>query len=251
MVDLANKLAVVTGGARDIGRAIVLRLAKCGAAVAFCYHDSADAAKQLSADLERSGAKALAVKVDVTKTAEVEAFIEKVHLTFQAPIDILVNNAGGLLARKNLSEMDEAFWDSVMAVNLKSAFLMCKAAAPKMSDGGAIINVSSQAARDGGGPGAIAYATSKGGLSTFTRGLAKELAPRTIRVNAVCPGMIATAFHDKFTKQEIRQRVAAMTPLGREGASEEVAALVAYLASADASYINGACVDINGGLIFS
>jgi 3-oxoacyl-[acyl-carrier protein] reductase len=251
MVDLSNKLAVVSGGARDIGRAVVLQLAQCGASVAFCYYESADAARQLSAELERSGARSLAAKVDATKSADVNAFIEKVHNMFHRPIDILVNNAGGLIARKKLDEMDEAFWDLVMAVNLKSAFLMCKAAASRMSDGGAIINISSQAARDGGGPGAIAYATSKGALSTFTRGLAKELGTRRIRVNAVCPGMIATAFHDKFTKPEVRQRVAAMTPLGREGACEEVAALVAYLASAEASYINGACLDINGGLIFS
>jgi 3-oxoacyl-[acyl-carrier protein] reductase len=141
--------------------------------------------------------------------------------------------------------------DFVIARNLKTAFLMTKAALPHMSDGGSIIHFSSQAARDGGGPGSLAYATSKGAILSFTRGLAKELGPRRIRVNAVCPGMIDTTFHNVFTKTEVRQRVAAATPLGREGQASEVAALVAYLASSDASLINGACVDINGGIVFS
>jgi 3-oxoacyl-[acyl-carrier protein] reductase len=251
MVDLSNKLAVVTGGARDIGRAICTQLAKCGASVAFCYHESAKPAEETAAAIIKLGVKALAVKVDVTKSAEVDAFIQKVHDTFQRPIDILVNNAGGIFARKKLEEIDEALWDLVMDTNVKSTFLMCKAAVPKMNDGGAIVNMSSQAARDGGGGGSLAYGTSKGAILTFTRGLAKELGPRKIRVNAVCPGMIDTTFHDKFTKPEIRQRVAAMTPLGREGEAEEVAALVAYLASSDSSFVNGAGVDINGGLLFS
>ena len=119
-----------------------------------------------------------------------------------------------------------------------------------MADGGAIVNFSSQAGRDGGGPGAIAYATAKGGVLTFTRGLAKELGPRKIRVNCVSPGMINTTFHNTFTKPEVRQRVAASTPLGREGDANEVADLVAYLASENASFINGASVDINGGIYF-
>jgi 3-oxoacyl-[acyl-carrier protein] reductase len=251
MVDLTNKLAVVSGGARDIGRAISIQLAKCGASVAFCYHESAKQAEETAEDIRKLGTKTLAAKVDVTQWLEIKAFIEKVHETFQRPIDIVVNNAGGLFARKKIEEIDERLWDLVMNTNVKSAFLMGKAALPRMSEGGAIINMSSQAARDGGGPGALAYATSKGAILTFTRGLAKELGPRKIRVNAVCPGMIDTSFHDTFTKPEVRQRVAAMTPLGREGEAPEVGALVAYLASSDASYINGACVDINGGLIFS
>ena len=113
------------------------------------------------------------------------------------------------------------------------------------------MNVSSQAGRDGGGAGSIAYGASKGALMTMTRGLAKELGPRRIRVNAICPGMIATKFHNDFTKPEVRQRVAGMTPLGREGKAEEVADLIVYLASENASFVNGANVDINGGILFS
>jgi len=250
MVDLNNKLAVVSGGARDIGRAICIHLARCGASVAFSYRASEKQAEDTVAALRDAGVNALAVASDATRWAEVQAFFAKVQDVFRRPVDILVNNAGGLIARKRINEMDEAFWDQVIELNLKSAFLMTKAALPRMSDGGAIVNISSQAGRDGGGPGAIAYASAKGGLMTFTRGLAKELGPRKIRVNALCAGMINTSFHDK-TPPEIRQRVAAMTPLGREGAAPEVAALVTYLASDAASYVNGACIDINGGLVFS
>ncbi len=250
-VDLRNKLAVVSGGARDIGRAVCLRLAESGASVAFSYRESARQAEETVVSLRLLGVNALALASDATKAGEVEAFFSKVQNALQGPIDILVNNAGGLGARKKMDEMDESFWDMVIDLNLKSTFLMTKAALPRMSDGGAIVNVSSQAARDGGGPGALAYATAKGGLLTFTRGLAKELGPRKIRVNAVCPGMTNTSFHDRFTKPEIRQRVAGMTPLGREGEAAEVASLVAYLASSDASFVNGACIDINGGIVFS
>src|SRR6185369_14598899 len=116
-----------------------------------------------------------------------------------------VNNAGGLIGRKTLADMDEAFLDSVLDLNLKSVFLVTKAVLPHFADGGAIVNLSSLAARDGGGGGALAYASAKGGVLTFTRGLSKELAPRKIRVNCVSPGLIGTAFHDTFTKPEIRQ----------------------------------------------
>jgi 3-oxoacyl-[acyl-carrier protein] reductase len=150
-----------------------------------------------------------------------------------------------------MTEMDEAFWTHVIDLNVHSTFRVTKAALPLLRDGGSIVNFSSQAGRDGGGPGSLAYATSKGALMTFTRGLAKELAPRKIRVNGVCPGMIDTTFHDTFTSPEVRQRVASMTPVGREGRSEDVAKLVVFLASDDASFINGANVDINGGLLFS
>lgn len=251
MVDLKNKLAVVSGGARDIGRAICLQLAQSGASVAFCYHSSAQQADETTECLQKYGVKALAVAADVTRQQEVEAFFSQVQQTMQQPIDILVNNAGGMVARKKILEMDEEFWDLVIDLNLKSTFLMTKAALPLMRDGGSIVNVSSQAGRDGGGPGSLAYATSKGAIITFTRGLAKELGPRKIRVNAVCPGMTRTTFHDTFTTPEVRQRVASMTPLGREGEASEVGALVTYLASPDASYVNGSCIDINGGFYFS
>jgi 3-oxoacyl-[acyl-carrier protein] reductase len=150
-----------------------------------------------------------------------------------------------------MEEMDEEFWDSVIAVNLKSVFLTVKYVAPLMQKGAAIINFSSQAARDGGGPGATAYATGKGAVTTFTRGLSKELGPKGIRVNAVCPGMIATTFHDTFTKPEVRTNVANATPLRRQGDAIDVANLVVYLATDEAAFITGGNFDINGGMYFS
>lgn len=244
-----SQLAIVFGGGRDIGRAISIELARSGAKVALSYHDS-NADETMSA-IKQTSATAWARRVDALDTAAVREFAKWASQQAGAPIGILVNVVGGLVARKRMEEMDDEFWDLVMNLNVKSTFAMTQAALPLMNDGGAIINLSSLAARDGGGGGSIAYATSKGALMTFTRGLAKELGPRRIRVNAVCPGMISTRFHDDFTMPEIRRKVAAATPLGREGKAEEVAELVAYLASDKSSYINGACIDINGGGYFS
>lgn len=146
--------------------------------------------------------------------------------------------------------MDLAHWNTVMNVNLTSLFLMSNAVIPHLSDGSSIVTFASQAGRDGGGGGAVAYATAKGAIMTFTRGLAKELGPK-VRVNSVCPGMIATGFHDTFTNPEIRSNVANATLLKREGSAEEVGKLVAFLASSDSSYMTGTNIDINGGLLFS
>jgi 3-oxoacyl-[acyl-carrier protein] reductase len=244
-----NQLAVVFGGGRDIGGAIAVELARRGAQIALSY-GSSDPAKVV-AEIEATGQKAFAHKVDALDTAAIRSFVAAATKDAGKPIGVLVNVVGGLVARKKMDEMDDAFWDRVFQLNVRSVFAATQAAIPLMSDGGAIVNLSSQAGRDGAGPGAIAYAGTKGALMSITRGLAKELGPRRIRVNAVCPGMIATKFHDDFTKPEVRQRVAGMTPLGREGKAEEVATLVAFLASNDASFVNGANVDINGGLLFS
>jgi len=189
--------------------------------------------------------------VDALDTSAIRNFVSSAAKDFGRPVNILVNVVGGLVARKKMEEMDDAFWDYVLALNVRSVFAATQATLPVMVDGGTVVNVASQAGRDGGGPGGIAYGASKGALMSMTRGLAKELGPRRIRVNAVCPGMIATKFHDDFTKPEVRQRVAGMTPLGREGKAEEVATLVAFLAGSDAAFVNGANVDINGGILFS
>lgn len=251
MPDLKSKVALVTGGSRDIGRAISLRLAALGARVAVNYHRSRADADETLRLITATGGQAIAVQGDVTQPADAERLVREAAAALGGRIDILVNNAGGIVARKTVGEMDAVFWDQVIALNLRSVFLVTKAVLPVMPDGGAIVNLASQAARDGGGGGASAYAAAKAGVLNFTRSLAKELAPRRIRVNAVNPGMIATAFHDTHTKPEIRQRVAGATPLGREGQAAEVADLVAYLASARASFINGEAVEINGGAFFN
>lgn len=247
MVDLKNKIAIVTGGARDIGRQVSLKLASLGATVCINYYDNPEDAEETKKMIEEIGGKVIIVQGDMTNTEDIAKFLNECKQNFGDKIDILVNVVGGLVARKTIEEMDEQFWDFLMTVNLKSVFLVTKAVVPLMTDGGAIVNFSSQAARDGGGPGASAYATAKGGVLTYTKSLAKELGPRGIRVNAVSPGMINTTFHDRFTKAEVRKNVAASTPLRREGNAEEVADLVAYLASESASFITGASVEINGG----
>ena len=249
-VDLKGRVAIVTGGARDIGRAIVLKLAECGASVAVNYYSSADAAKALAAEVKSRGGDAVAIRANVSEPKEASRLVDETRTAFGEKVHILVNNAGGLVARKTMGEMDEAFWDHVMALNLKSVFLMSQAALPHMADGGAIVNLSSLAARDGGGGGALAYSTAKGGVLTFTRGLSKELAPRKIRVNCVSPGMIATTFHDTFTKPEVRKVVAGRTSIGREGTAEDVANSVVFLASDASAYITGESIEINGGLYF-
>ncbi|MFA4869888.1 MAG: 3-oxoacyl-ACP reductase family protein [Pedobacter sp.] len=248
---LKNKVAIVTGGSRDIGRAVSIQLAQEGAKVVINYHSNKSNAEETLKQITDNGGEGIIVKGDVTKSAEVAELINKTKETYGDEIHILVNVAGGMIARKATLEIDEDFWDEVMDLNLKSVFLVSQATIPHMKSGAAIVNLSSLAGRDGGGPGASAYATAKGGIMTYTRSLAKELGPKNIRVNAVLPGMIATTFHDTFSKPEVRVNVANATLLKREGTASEVADLVVYLASDQASYITGTNVDINGGLNFS
>lgn len=248
---LKGKVAIVTGGGRDIGKAVAMKLASEGAKVAINYFSSATGAEETLAAIRAEGGEAIAVKGDMSKGADVAELVSKTQEAFGDNIDILVNVAGGMVARKLIADMDEEFWDFVMNLNLKSVFLTTKAVVPFMKEGSAVINFSSQAARDGGGFGASAYATSKGAVTTFTRAMAKELGPKGIRVNAVDPGMIATTFHDTFTAAQVRTNVANATPLRREGKANEVADLVCYLAGNESSFITGANIDINGGTYFS
>jgi len=251
MGKLKGKVAVVTGGSRDIGRAISIKLAKEGAKVIVNYYNSESGAKETVAIIKSSDGEAMAVKADVSKLDEIKNLKAKTVEAFGNKVDILVNNAGGLFARKTLQEFDESFYNLVMDVNFKSTVFVMQAFEPLMGKGASIINLSSQAARDGGGGGSALYASSKGAVSTFTRSMAKELGPKGIRVNALCPGLIGTKFHDDFTKDEVRIKVAAGTPLRREGTAAEVADLVAYLAGNESSFLSGNNIDINGGLAFS
>ena len=250
-MNLKGKVAIVTGGARDIGSAISLKLAELGAKVVVNYFGSQNDAKETLKLIEEKGGEAIIVQGDMTKEADAQHLVDETLTAFGSKIDVLVNVAGGLVARKTIEEMDEHFWDFLMNVNLKTVFLCTKTVVPHMQSGASIINLSSQAARDGGGPGASAYATVKGGVTTFTRAMAKEFGPKNIRVNSLTPGMISTTFHDTFTKDEVRKHVAGITPLKREGNASEVADLVAYLASDESSFITGTNIDINGGLLFS
>ena len=250
-MNLKGKVAVVTGGARDIGRAVSLKLAAEGARVALNYYASEEQAEDTLKSVRDAGGEAIAVGGDMTKQADVDKLVAETVAAFGEKIDVLVNVVGGIVARKTIEEADLEFVEFLMKLNYSSAFMVTKAVLPFMGNGGSIVNFSSQAGRDGGGQGAWAYAATKGAISTMTRGLAKELGPRTIRVNALCPGLIATTFHDTFTKDQVRTNVAAGTPLRREGDASEVADAVAYLASDEASFLTGVNLDINGGLYFS
>lgn len=247
---MKGKVAIVTGGARDIGRQVSLKLAAAGAKVCINYFGNEELAKETLQMVKDAGGEAIIVHGDMTKSADVKKVVSACTDAYGTVVHVLVNVAGGLMGRKLLADLDEEFWDAVMDVNLKSVYLVTIAVEAHMTEGGAIINFASQAARDGGGFGAVAYSTAKGGVLTLTRGLAKELGPKGIRVNCVSPGMINTTFHNTFTKAEVRTNVAASTPLRREGKAEEVGDLVLYLASDGSSFINGASIEINGGTYF-
>lgn len=245
---LQGKTAIVTGGGRDIGRACALKLAAEGANVAISYHASSKGAEATVAKIKAQGGRAIAVQGDLSRPADVATLVARTVEAFGS-VDVLVNNAGGLVARKTIAEMSLAHWQTVMDLNLTSIFLMIKACLPHMASG-AIVNLASQAGRDGGGPGAVAYATSKGAVMTMTRGLAKELGPG-IRVNALCPGMIDTDFHNIHTADAARRGFEAAAPVRRQGVPEDAANLVLFLACEDSAFITGASIDINGGMLFS
>ena len=251
MGKLEGKVAVVTGGARDIGRAISVKLALEGAKVCLNYFDNPDDAAATVAMIKADGGEAIAVQGDMTKAADVKNLFAKAGEAFGGKVHVLVNVVGGIVGRKLIVEQDEKWYDFLMDVNMRSTFLCTREVVPMMTEGGSIVNFSSQAARDGGGPGASMYATAKAAVMCHTRAMAKELGPRGIRVNSVTPGMINTTFHDTFTKPEARENLHRTAPLRREGEPADIAGLVTYLASDDAAYITGTGVDINGGCFFS
>ena len=245
---LAGQTAIITGGGRDIGQAAAIKLAAEGANVAINYFSSSTGADEAVAQIKAQGGHAFALKGDLTNPEDVEALVAKTVSDFGG-IDVLVNNAGGLIARKTIAEMPLDHWNAVMDLNLTSTFMMTKACLEHMKKG-AIVNLASQAGRDGGGAGAVAYATSKGAVMTMTRGLAKELGP-DIRVNALCPGMIDTDFHNVHTPDAGRRGFEATVPVKRQGTTEDTANLILFLACSDSAFITGANIDINGGMVFS
>jgi len=250
-IDLTAQRAIVTGASTGIGRAIAIALARAGADVAIHYGSSRKEAEETARAVESHGRRAVLVQADFRDPTAAGKAVEAAVQALGAPIDILVNNAGSLVGRSAVEEMDAELWQEVIALNLSSVFFATKAALPYLGDGARIVNVSSVAARHGGGPGAFAYAAAKGGVMTLTRGLAKELASRNIRVNAIAPGVIETPFHDKFSTPEQLETFRKGIPLGRLGTSEECAGAVLYLVSPLASYVTGQSIDINGGQWFA
>jgi len=248
-ITLEGKVALVTGGASGIGHATAVAFAESGAAVAINYHRNESGAELLRKQISENGGRAITIQADVTKANEIDGLVKQATNEL-GPVDILVNNAGSLIERLKIMDITEERWDQVMDLNLKSAFLCSKAVIPSMIERktGTIINLSSIAGRNGGALGSMHYATAKGGIITFTKGLAKELAPYNIRVNAVSPGVIDTPYHEQFSTPEMMKNYVNAIPLGRVGKADEVAKVIAFLASDAASYLAGETIEINGGM---
>lgn len=247
MSEFQDKIAIVTGASRGIGRAIALHLAQQGATVLINYNQSADAANEVIAAIEAAGGKAVAVQADVSDEAAVDELFKFAKSEF-GRVDILVNNAG--ITRDNIIMLLKAEdFDSVISVNLRSAWLTSKAASRIMMKqrSGRIINITSVVGIAGNG-GQTNYSASKAGLIGLTKSLAKELAPRNVTVNAVAPGFIATDMTSELS-EDIKKVALSHIPLGRMGEAEEVAKAVSFLASDDASYITGQVLVVDGGMV--
>jgi len=243
---LEDRVAIVTGGARGIGQGICFRLADEGAKVAV-LDVIADEAKEVAEEIVKSGGSALALKVDVTRAPEIEKAVKEVVSKF-GKVDILVNNAGVSIASK-VAKMSEETWDKVHDVNLKGVFLCCRAVIPHMKGHkyGKIINIASILALRGG-PLYAHYGATKAGVVGFTQGLAVELGPHNINVNAVGPGFIDTPMSGHDVTPEVRKLMQKKIPLRRIGTPRDIADAVLFLASDEAAYITGQCLYVCGGL---
>ena len=248
----SEKVAWVTGSSTGIGRAVATELARQDYRVVVHYNASEDEARGVVESIESSGGEASLVSGDVSDAAEVKRMVGEIEDRY-GRVDVLVNNAGSLIERRSLAEMTEDLWDRVMDVNLKSVYLCSQAVLPMMKERGSgrIVNVTSVAARNGGGPGSVAYATAKAGVSNLTHAMAKELVSDNILVNGVAPGIITTPFHERFTPPDVREQMTSGIPIGREGTPEETARVVAFLVSPSADYLVGEIIEANGGQLMS
>jgi 3-oxoacyl-[acyl-carrier protein] reductase len=241
---LSGKVALVTGGSRGIGAAIVRRLSHDGAAVAFTYSASEDRAKELAAEIKAAGGKALPIKADSADTEAVKQAVAMTAKTYGG-LDILVNNAG-ILKRGMIDEFSLADFDQMVAVNVRAVFVAIQAAAPLMREGGRIITTGSVTADRTGFPGASVYGMTKAAVAALTRGLARDLGPRGITVNTIQPGPTET---DMTGDENIRAMIRPMMALGRMGKDVEIASLVAYLASPESGFVTGSALTIDGGYL--
>lgn len=241
---LEGKVALVTGGSRGIGAAIVRRLASEGASVAFTYAASVGKADELVANIKAGGGMALAIRADSGNVQDITAAVAATVTAF-GRIDILVSNAG-ILIRGEIDRYSLDDFDRMLAVNVKAPFVAAQAVLPHMGEGGRIITTGSVVAERAGFPGASVYAMTKGAVAAMTRGLARDLGPRGITVNAVQPGPTET---DMAGDERTKALTLPLLPVGRMGRDSEIASLVAYLAGPEAAFVNGAALTIDGGYL--
>ena len=247
--DLSGKVVLVTGASTGIGAAAALAFARVGCKLVVHYNASRDAAESVVARAREAGARADAVHGDVTAAGEVRRIVAQA-MALHGRIDVLVNNAGGMVGRIRIEDYTEDYLQQVLALNVTQVALFMKEVVPIMraQKSGNIINVSSIAARNGGGGGAVLYAGTKGFVATATRGWAKEVVADGIRVNAVSPGVIITPFHERYSTAEQLRAMQATIPMNRLGSAEECSGAFLFLASdAMSGYVTGQVIEVNGG----
>jgi 3-oxoacyl-[acyl-carrier protein] reductase len=249
-VDFNGLTALVTGASSGIGAETAFRFGAKGAYTLIHYFGNLQGATEVLEKIRRVGGNGELISADLSNSASIARFASSLQ-TLHRPVDMLVNNAGSLIARKPFLEITEPLWSEVFTLNVTSAFLTTKAVLPSMMKHrrGCVVNITSVAARFGGGIGAIAYSSAKAALSTMTKGLAREFGSHGIRVNAVSPGTIDTKYHRKFSTQEALDAVVAATPLKRLGTATDIADVIVFLCSEGARFIQGQVIEVNGGFL--
>ncbi|MBM3738054.1 MAG: SDR family oxidoreductase [Acidobacteria bacterium] len=248
MNEFKGKTALVTGASRGIGAAAAVALAAqgCGRVIVH-YNSYPEGAEQALNAIRAAGAEGVAIQADLSTMEGTRKLAGEV--AGLGGIHYLINNAGSLIRRATLDQHSEELFDTVMNLNVKSLWFLTQAIVPAIeaAGGGAVVNVSSIAARNGGGPGATIYAAAKAAVSAITKGLAKELAPKNIRVNAVSPGTVDNHFHEMFSTKAVLEGVVKATPAGRLATNEDISDCIVFLCSSRSSYILGQTIEINGG----
>jgi 3-oxoacyl-[acyl-carrier protein] reductase len=248
-LDFTGQVVLVTGASSGIGASVAREFGSLGAHTVLHYNRNAEGAEETRKLIEQAGGTATTVSADLSESGQATRLVDEVQRE-HGPVDVLVNNAGDLVRRAPVAELSDEEFQRVMDLNVASVFSTCRQVVPAMQrrGSGCIVNITSVAARTGGGGGSVAYATSKGAVSTFTRGLAKEVAGDGVRVNAVAPGIIATPFHDRHTDDDLMTAMVAAIPMGRAGSPDECVGAVLFLAStAMSGYVTGQTIEVNGG----